>query len=473
VQKSDFTIVHYYDQDLVDIYDKCWLWLQDSWQKPNKEIGLPWSYFNYPGNKTVSLFETCFSTFFLVYNTKKYSVSPLLDIFYEKQEANGAIRGEYSVETGKPVFSPENPEGVQPPLFSWVEYNLYHKVGNKKRLKDIMPVLEKHYEWLENTFQDDSGLYSVPLHATMMPNAPREKMHYPIDFNTQQAINALYLSAIGDTLNDKDLSFKYKRKYFSLKTRINSLMWNENDQFFYDLDKDRKQIPVKTIAAFWPLLAEIPNEAKADGLIAYLRDPGEFGTHNPFPTVAASEPAYEKEGEGYRGSVFPPFTFMVIKGLEKYARYTFARECAIKHLYTILDTFKPDSGTHGAFWEAYKPETEGPAIWTGNEEFNRKTFLTFTSLSTITLMIENVIGLYISLPKKTVDWIVPTLERMGIEDLYLKRNKITILSNKTDRGWEIRLESEKLYYFTINIIGMKKKTLPIPSGKCSMLIDKL
>jgi neutral trehalase len=89
------------------------------------------------------------------------------------------------------------------------------------------------------------------------------------------------------------------------------------------------------------------------------------------------------------------------------------------------------------------------------------------------LMIENVVGLYISLPRKTVDWIVPTLELMGIEDLSLKRNMITILSNKSGRGWEIRLESEKLYYFTIDILGEKKKTLPIPSGKCSMLIDKL
>jgi hypothetical protein len=41
------------------------------------------------------------------------------------------------------------------------------------------------------------------------------------------------------------------------------------------------------------------------------------------------------------------------------------------------------------------------------------------------------------------------------------------------RGWEIHMESEKLYCFTINILGKKKKTLPIPSGKRSILIDKL
>ena len=110
---------------------------------------------------------------------------------------------------------------------------------------------------------------------------------------------------------------------------------------------------------------------------------------------------------------------------------------------------------------------------TGNEEFPKPHYMHYIGLSTIALMIENIIGLSISLPRKTVDWIIPNLEIMGIEKLSLKRNLITILSNKSPRGWEIQMESEKLYYFTINILDQKKKTLPIPSGKCSMLIDKL
>ena len=95
-------------------------------------------------------------------------------------------------------------------------------------------------------------------------------------------------------------------------------------------------------------------------------------------------------------------------------------------------------------------------------------------LVTVAMMIENIIGMEISLPRKTVDWTMTSREVMGIEGLSLKRNLITILSTKNARGWEIRLESEKLYYFTIEILDEeKKKTLPIPSGKCSMLVDKL
>lgn len=131
-------------------------------------------------------------------------------------------------------------------------------------------------------------------------------------------------------------------------------------------------------------------------------------------------------------------------------------------------------GQAGDAWEIYKPQTEGPALCPAEGPENRKWYLPMLGLVTVNLMIENVIGLEISLPRKTVYWTMQNLEAMGIEDLSLKKNNITILSNKNTRGWEIRLESEKLYYFTIHILDEdKKKTLPIPSGKCSMLIDKL
>ncbi len=472
--KKGFPAVHFYDQDFVDLYEKTWAWLQDSWKKGNSKNGLPKTYFNYPESETINQFESCLSTFFLVYSNNQFPAIPSLDLFYAKQEESGAIRGIYREETGKPVFTDDNPECVHPPLFSWAEYNLYHKEGNKKRLKDIIVYLEKYFSWLEKTFKQSNGLYSVPLAATLMENSPRDGMFYPVDFNAQQAVNALYMSEIGDILNDKELSFKYKRKYFSLKTRISSFMWNDEEGIYYDLDKNESQVKIKTIASFWPLLAEIPNEDRANALIEHLKNPNSFGTDNPFPTLAVSESAYCEDGEGYRGSVVPPFTFMVVKGLEKYARYELARECSIRHLYFMLDTLHPEGKEKGNIFEAYLPTKDGPAKWSDKASFPRPVLLAYTALSTVTLMVENILGLYISLPRKTVDWIMPTLEIMGIENLSLKRNLITILSNKSGRGWEIRLESEKLYYFTINILDeQKKKTLPIPSGKCSMLIDKL
>ncbi len=472
--KKEFPGIHFYDQDFVDVYDQTWAWMEDYVITPDEASGLLPRLFSNPESPLLHQTESCFSTFMMVYSNKKYASAPQLDTFYQKQEENGAIRSAYFVSDGKAYFTPENPDGLCIPLFAWAEHNLYHKVGNKKRVKEVMPFLEKHFEWLDANFKTDFGLYAVPIEATSCPASPRKKAKYFIDFNAAQAMNALYLSELGEILNDKEISFKYKRHYFALKTKINTLMWNEDVQLYVDLDAEGNQVAVKSIASFWTLLAEIPNDARIEKLLAHLTNPETFGTPNPFPSLAVNQEGFQELGHGPNGSVYPHLTFMIIKGLEKYGAFELARESAIRHLYYMLDTLHPEGNKRGNVWEAYKPLKEGAAEWPDQPDFPRAQLLQYVGLSTIALMIENVIGLYISLPKKTVDWKVPTIEAMGIENLSLKRNMVTILSNKTSRGWEIRLESEKLYYFTIDILSLKKrKTLPIPSGKCSMLIDKL
>ncbi|WP_407426929.1 MGH1-like glycoside hydrolase domain-containing protein [Treponema sp.] len=475
MNKKDFPKIHFYDQDFVDIYDKTWSWLSGSWVDSKTGELSSDGYFIHPDseNLTIDQAESIFSTFFLVYSNKNYTAEKNLDYIYSKQESNGAIRWKYDLKTGAPVINSENPEGIGLPLFAWAEYNLYHKLANKRRVKEVVPVLQKYMEWIDANFKCENGLYKAPASACGMTNSPRTNVYYPVDFNSCMAINALNMSSLGDILNDKELSFQYKRMYFSLKTRINSYMWNAETGFYHDLAQDQSQLPLKTIAGFWPLLAEIPNADKADALVAHLSNPQTFGTEHPFPTLSVDSPDFTENGDGYHGSVYPAMNFMIIKGLEKYQQYDLARECAIRHLYFILEGLQPADGSKGDLYEAYLPCKEGPAVSSSNESFPRKHCMVTIGLSTIALMIENVIGLSISLPRKTVDWIIPNLEIMGIEKLSLKRNLITILSNKSTRGWEIQMESEKLYYFTINILDQKKKTLPIPSGKCSMLIDKL
>ena len=492
MSKKDFPRIHFYDQDFVDIYDKTWNLLSQSWIDPSTNQVSPDGYFVYAGapqpinqiadsnvqantdrDLIIDQFETILSSFFLVYSNKNYEPEKNIDYFYQHQEENGAIRWRYDLKTNSPLTDDSNKDGVGLPLFAWAEFNLYHKSANKRRVKEIVPVLQKYSQWLDENFKKPNGLYAAPVNACGMSNSPRKGTYYSVDFNTAVALNCLNMSALGDILNDKEMSFQFKRAYFSLKTRINSMMWDSSTGFYHDLDENEQRLPQKTIAGFWPLLAEIPNADKADALIDHLSNPTTFGTDHPFPTLSADSPEFKENGEGFCGSVYPAYNFIVIKGLEKYQRFDLARECAIRHLYFILEALSPADGSRGDLYEAYMPCKEGFATMSGNAEFPKKRYLLSIGLSTIALMIENVIGLSISLPRKTVDWIIPNLEIMGIEKLSLKRNLITILSNKSPRGWEIQMESEKLYYFTINILDQKKKTLPIPSGKCSMLIDKL
>ncbi|MCG8479338.1 MAG: hypothetical protein MI724_09610, partial [Spirochaetales bacterium] len=409
VTKKEFPTIHFYDQDFVDIYEQTWAWIQDHWQKATSRNGFEPRFFASPDADRINQIDAVFSSFFLVYSNKNYPAAPQIDNFYKKQEDDGAIRVEYSLDTGRPIFSEDNPEGVAPPLLAWAEYNMYHKVGNKKRIKEVMTILERYVQWLETTFKDDTGLYHVPISATGMRNAPREAAYYPVDFNIQVALNASCMAKLGHVLNDKDIEFRYRRQYFSLKTRINQLMWNDEAGFYFDLDQNRDQVPVKTVATFWALLTDIPNEARSSRLVEHLRDPESFGTENPFPSLAVNEPAFSEAGEGWRGSVFPQYTFIIIKGLEKQHQWELAREYAIRHLYYMLDTLHPEGNKRGNVWEAYRPTRDGEAQWEGKPDFPRPMHLPAVGLSTIALMIENVVGLEVSLPRKTVRWIVPTL----------------------------------------------------------------
>jgi neutral trehalase len=461
----------YDHQALVDLFDATCELMPGYWRRGGPESGFGLTFCD-PAQDRVSQVAACCSTFSLVYSNREFPVEAQLDAFYAKQQPCGAIHGEYRLVDGQPILIKANPHGVQAPLFAWAEYNMYHRLGSKRRLREVLPILERYYQWIKASFRRDNGLLSVPRQALGMGNSPRDRAAYPVDFNAQQAASAAFISTIADSLNDKEVAFRYKREYFALKTRIQSLMWSEEDSIYYDLDRYSHQLKVKTIAAFWTLLAEIPSEDKARRLIGHLTNPQTFGGSHPFPSLAADEALYDPHGGGYRGSVLPFVNYAIIKGLERYGKIDLAREFALRHLFAMHDVLVPDKGM-GDLWDAYAPEHEAPAKWHGKGGFPRKSYLPFAALSTVALVIENVLGLTISLPRKTVDWTLPVLEGMGIDNLTLRRNLVSIQTHNSDRGWEVRLESEKLYYLAIRVLGRRRKTLPIPSGKCGILVDKL
>ena len=222
MSKHDFPKIHFYDQDFVDIYNKTWTMLSDFCIDPKSGEKSPDGCFIFPenGKYVIGQFESIFSSFFLVYSNRNFDANKNIDYFYERQEENGAIRWQYDMTNDQPVLTSDNPEGIGMPLFAWAEFNLYHKSANKKRIKEVMPILQNYMAWIDATFKQENGLYAVPATASTMFNAPRENVCYPVDFNAAMAINAAHMSALGDILNDKDISFRYKRAYFSIKTRI-------------------------------------------------------------------------------------------------------------------------------------------------------------------------------------------------------------------------------------------------------------
>ena len=99
-----------------------------------------------------------------------------------------------------------------------------------------------HFEVYQRIIEGKERRQAVKEAAAHVYPAIAETTDYLVDFNAQQALNALYMAQLGEILNDKEISFRYNRHYFSLKTRINNLMWNDEDGIYYDLDRKEQQL---------------------------------------------------------------------------------------------------------------------------------------------------------------------------------------------------------------------------------------
>ena len=202
--------VHFYDQDFVDMYDRSWVWIDELWKSGTEANGFAGSYLSYPGQETFNQYLNCLSSLFLVYSNQNNSPFPMVDYFYSKQEESGAIRGEYSLEDGRPVFSANNPEGISPPLFAYIEHGFYHKIGNKKRLKDVVPILERHYSWIQATFQKPNGLFSVPIRRAGGTSTVGMSTTRWTSTPCLPSTPSIYQPS-GTSSSDKELSFRYKQ----------------------------------------------------------------------------------------------------------------------------------------------------------------------------------------------------------------------------------------------------------------------
>ena len=77
--------------------------------------------------------------------------------------------------------------------------------------------------------------------------------------------------------------------------RVNELLWDDEDRFYYDLDEYGEFVPVKTTAGFMPLLGQIPDRDRAESLRMHLMNPNEFWAPFPVPSVSQDELSFSDD----------------------------------------------------------------------------------------------------------------------------------------------------------------------------------
>jgi hypothetical protein len=483
------------DPDYVKCYWKAWELAFRNFHEPAPGSGFVSPFIDAAFNQNIFLWDTCFMTMFCNYAHPYVPGICSLDNFYAKQHEDGEIcreidrttgrdfepwvnakdeplfsRWGYTLDTGqkrvnvvyqgRPAPTPNAKltlDALNHPIFAWAELESFRLTGDKERLRLVWEPLTRYYAALQKYLRQGNGLYLTDWAS--MDNSTRNPYLEPggagIDISCEMVLFARNLAEMATILGDSD-AVAYQLDAHELSTLINRLMWDEQRQFYFDLTPKGERAPVKSIAAFWALLAQVASKPQAKALAAELRNPETFNTPHRVPTLAANEPGFDPKGGYWKGAVWVPTDKMVIAGLENYGYTDLAREIALNHLRNVVMVFKET----GTIWENYAPQS----ITRG--EPSRRHFVGWSGLGPIAFCLEYAIGIRADALANKLTWDVHSPRRVGVERLWFGGKTVSLVCNEADTTGvrTVTVKSSAAFALTVQWQG-KTTTVQVPANR--------
>ncbi len=490
------------------IYDEKPLWVATYWKawelafrhfyEPAPGSGFVSQFIDAAFNPNVFLWDTCFMSMFCKYGHPLVPGVGSLDNFYARQHEDGEICREirrsdgtdyveWVNEKSAPFFSrwgwnlsgadtrriskpvvyigrtPPQPnpkltlDALNHPILAWAELDSYQLTGDRDRLKFVWEPLCRYYGALRRYLQQGNGLYITDWGS--MDNSPRNAYLIDggtgLDISAEMVLFARQMAEIGLILGKQDEARRFSRDADALARLINDKMWDPATGFYYDLTSTGARAPVKTIAAYWTLLADIASQRQALALMAELKNPRTFGRSHRVPSCSADEPGYTGEGGYWRGAVWVSSNTMVIGGLERYGSHNLAREIALEHLSAVADIFEKT----GTIWENYAPDFKQagrPA---------KRDFVGWSGLGPIMYFLEYGIGLSADAPHNVLVWRLESRDRTGCERFRFNGHIVTLIAERTSGGGRgILVNSDGPFHLRI-LAGGTEKRVEIRKGR--------
>ena len=118
-------------------------------------------------------------------------------------------------------------------------------------------------------------------------------------------VNAVYygnltaLVCMANALDNRDDAEKWSIKAENIKERLLEVCFDEEDLFFYDVDKNKNKRKHLSISITNVLSEHLPDRKLAEEIIKrHIINPDEFYTEFPFPAIAKSDIGFERNREG-------------------------------------------------------------------------------------------------------------------------------------------------------------------------------
>jgi hypothetical protein len=495
-----------FDEDpaCVEMYWKAWELAFRNFYEPAPGSGFVSQFIDAAFNQNIFLWDTCFMTMFCNYGYPSVPGIGSLDNFYCRQFEDGEICREIDRATGKEYREWVNREdqgllsrwgvlidggprpftvsyvGRQPPqppphltldalnhpIFAWAELESFRITGDRQRLTLVYEPLTRYYHALQKYLRQGNGLYMTDWAS--MDNSPRNRYldrgGTAVDTSAQMVLFARNLAHIAGLLGKPEAAAKFRTDADQLARLINQKMWDPQRKFYFDLTVEGKPSPVRTVAAFWTLLAEVSGPPQVEALVAELRNPRTFARQQRVLTVPADEPAFDPAGGYWNGAVWAPVDTMVIRGLEHNGQPELAEQIALEHLRLITRVFK-DTGT---VWENYSPDAPKPSAPAKGD------FVGWSGLGPILYLLEYGIGVRVDAPSNTITWNIRSPQRVGVERLRFGGATVSLTCDAPDaqRRRTVRVRSDAPFHLKLTCQGAARE-LDVPAGELRELVLSL
>jgi len=277
------------------------------------------------------------------------------------------------------------PDRSQPPVGGYCVLKLFQKTGDLDLLKTAYPILRRWHafwkakkpsgqirrdgngdgllEWgsdrellsenvppwevkasLEQRAKWESGQDDLPNwdDVPASPETGTLTMNC-LDLNCLYALDAWCLGEMAGILRRDDEHDAYLAEYEALKTLINDQLWNSREGFYFDRHWDGRFSSRKAASNFYPLLARIPDERRAQMMRRRLLNPKEYWGDYVLPSISRDDPAFNDPANAtkqyWRGTIWPPTNYLVYQGLKAYGFDNEASEFARKSARLFLRTW--------------------------------------------------------------------------------------------------------------------------------------
>jgi hypothetical protein len=258
---------------------------------------------------------------------------------------------------------------TQPPLLAWSIGRLARTVDAETRrawFEEAYAPLRAYHLWLYMHRALPNGLFAwAHPYESGVENAPRFSSRDERRLDNTRTVAAPDLCAyvvlqcealatMARCLGHDDHAAAYVHQAGVLRAKVNDFLWDDRRGLYFDRDvQSQRFIRTRTIASLLPLWAGIPDQQQAERLLGYVLDPEQFNTLIPLPSVALSDPQFERDM--WRGPVWINTAYSVIEGLKRYGFHAAVSNLAYRLCDGVYRTF--DQAGH--FYEFYDPTAIG------------------------------------------------------------------------------------------------------------------